>query len=100
MNFANYIFSVLVLLLINGCASNVISIDTRDSVTFSTLETSIPLSKQRKDGIKLRGSRAGGDYSQAVPDGKMIIIEDTQIHGPTDVSGTTDLTYASVQAVS
>jgi hypothetical protein len=96
LNFASSILSVLVLLLMHGCASNVISIDTKDSVTFSTLETSIPLSKQRGDRIKLRGSRASGDYSQAVPDGKMIIIEDTQIHGPTDVTGTTDLTYASV----
>jgi len=87
---------VLLLFIINGCASNVISIDTNDTVTFSTLETSIPVSKQRGDRIKLRGSRAGGDYSQTVPDGKMIIIEDTQIHGPTDVSGTTDLTYASI----
>ncbi len=96
LNFANCIFCVVVLLLMHGCASNVISIDTKDSVTFSTLETSIPLSKKRNDRIKLRGSRASGDYSQAVPDGKMIIIEDTQIHGPTDVSGTTDLTWASI----
>lgn len=93
---ASSLISIMLLLLINGCASNVISIDTNDTVTFSTLETSIPLSKQRGDRIKLRGSRASGDYSQSVPDGKMIIIEDTQIHGPTDVSGTTDLTYASI----
>jgi hypothetical protein len=96
LNFANCVFSVLTVLLINGCASNVISIDTKDSVSFSTLETSIPLSKQRTDRIKVRGSRASGDYSQVVPDGKMIIIEDTQIHGPANVSGTTDLTYASL----
>ena len=46
--------------------------------------------------MKLRGSRTSGDYSQAVPDGKMILIDDTQIRGPTAVSGSTDLTYASV----
>lgn len=91
-----FLISIMLLLLINGCASNVISIDSNDTVSFSTLETSIPLSKQRGDRILLRGSRTSGDYSQSVPDGKMIIIEDTQIHGPTDVSGTTDLTYASI----
>jgi len=87
--------SIMVNMLLNGCTGNVISIDTKDSVTFTTLETSIPLSERRGDRIKLRGSRASGDYSQAVPYGKMIIIEDTQIRGPTDFSGTTDLGYAS-----
>jgi len=46
--------------------------------------------------VKLRGSRTSGDYSQAVPDGKIILIEDIQIRGPTEVSGSTDLFYASI----
>jgi hypothetical protein len=97
MKLVHNLFAIMVIIvLMSGCASNVISIDAKDSVDFATLETSIPLSKQRGDRIKLRGSRTSGDYSQTVPDGKMIIIEDTQIQGPTDVSGTADLTYASV----
>lgn len=83
--------------LLNSCASNVVSIESEDSVSFTTLETTIPLS--RDDGIltlKLRGSRTSGDYSQAVPDGMMILIDDVQIRGPTEVTGSTDLTYGSV----
>lgn len=87
---------ILSLALVNGCADNVISIESEDSVTFTTLETSFPLSRERNLEVKLRGSRTSGDYSQAVPDGKMILIDDVQIRGPTDVSGSTDLTYASV----
>ena len=89
-------FLVTVFVLLNGCADNVISIESEDSVTFTTLETSFPVSKKRNLDIKLRGSRTSGDYSQDVPDGKMILIEDVQIRGPTYVDGSTDLTYASV----
>lgn len=85
-----------VAVLLNGCADNVISIESQDSVTFTTLETSFPISKRSNLEIKLRGSRTSGDYSQGVPDGKMILIDDVQIRGPTSVSGSTDLTYASV----
>lgn len=87
-----YICAAIVL---NACSSNVISIESEDSVTFTTLETSFPVSEQRNLRIKLRGSRTSGEYNQAVPDGKMILIEDVQIRGPTEVSGSTDLTYAS-----
>lgn len=83
-------------LVLSGCADNVVSIESEDSVTFTTLETSFPIDKKRKLEIKLRGSRTSGEYSQTVPDGKMILIDDVQIHGPTDVNGSTDLTYASV----
>lgn len=86
----------LFVLLLAACTSNVISIDSKDSATFTMLETSIPLSKQRNDQIKLRVSRVSGDYNQAVPDGKLILIEDNQIWGPTDINGTTDLTYVSI----
>lgn len=88
--------AVFSLVFLNGCADNVISIESEDSVTFTTLETSFPVDKQRKVDVKLRGSRTRGDYSQAVPDGKLILIDNAQIRGPTEVSGTTDLTYASV----
>ena len=88
--------AIFAAMLLNACADNVISIESEDSVTFTTLETTIPLSRQRNLSVKLRGSRTSGDYNQAVPDGKMILINDIQIRGPTDVSGSADLTYASV----
>lgn len=87
---------IFAVMLINACASNVISIEADDSVSFSTVETSFPLSEQSGLRLKLRGSRVSGDFSQTVPAGKVILIDNTQISGPTDVSGTTDLTYVSV----
>jgi hypothetical protein len=81
--------------LLNACASNVVSIESEDSVSFTTLETTIPLSSDGILTLKLRGSRTSGDYSQAVPDGMMILIDDIQIRGPAEVTGSTDLTYAS-----
>jgi hypothetical protein len=87
---------LLAAMLLNACTDNVVSIESEDSVTFTTLETSFAVNSQETLKVKLRGSRTSGDYSQTVPDGKMILIEDIQIHGPTDVSGSTDLTYASI----
>jgi len=90
-----WILCMFAALLLNACASNVVSIESEDSVTFTTLETTIPLSSEGILKFKLRGSRTSGDYSQSVPDGMMILIDDIQIRGPTEVSGSTDLTYAS-----
>lgn len=87
---------LLAVTLLNACADNVISIESEDSVTFTTLETSFPVNRQETLKVKLRGSRTSGDYSQTVPDGKIILIENVQIRGPTEVNGSTDLTYASV----
>jgi hypothetical protein len=87
---------LLTAILFNGCTSNVVSIDAEDSVSFTTLETSFPVSRNGGVRVKLRGSRTSGDYTQAVPDRMMILIDDTQIRGPTTVSGSADLTYASI----
>jgi hypothetical protein len=93
---SRWLLCVLAAMLLNACAGNVVSIESEDSVTFTTLETSFPVNRQETLKLKLRGSRTSGDYSQTVPDGKMILIEDVQILGPTEVNGSTDLTYASV----
>lgn len=90
------LLGLLTVILFNGCTGNVVSIDAEDSVSFTTLETSFPVSKNDIVTVKLRGSRTSGDYTQAVPDRMMILIDDTQIRGPTTVSGSADLTYASV----
>lgn len=87
---------LIFVILMGACSSNVISIDSKDSATFTTIETSIPVSKENSTRIKLRASRVSGDYNQTVPDGKLILIDDIQIKGPTVVSGTTDLTYGSI----
>ena len=90
-----WLLCIQAVMLLNACADNVISIESEDSVTFTTLETSFPVNSQGNLKVKLRGSRTSGDYSQTVPDGKMILIEGVQIRGPTGVNGSTDLAYAS-----
>lgn len=94
VNIFRWLLCMLAVMLLNACADNVVSIESEDSVTFTTLETSFPVNRQETLKIKLRGSRTSGEYSQTVPDGKMILIEDVQIRGPTEVNGSTDLTYA------
>lgn len=96
VNVFKWILCMFAVVLLNACASNVVSIESEDSVSFTTLETTIPLSRDGILTLKLRGSRTSGDYSQAVPDGMMILIDDIQIRGPTEVTGSTDLTYGSV----
>jgi len=95
VNIFRWLLFMLAVMLLNACTDNVVSIESEDSVTFTTLETSFPVNRQETLKIKLRGSRTSGEYSQTVPDGKMILIEDVQIRGPTEVNGSTDLTYAS-----
>lgn len=95
-NFFRGMLGLLTVILFNGCASNVVSIDAKDSVIFNTLETSFPVSRNGHVRVKLQGSRTSGDYTQAVPDRMMILIDDIQIRGPTTVNGTADLTYASM----
>ena len=91
-----YFTFFMLVVLMSACTSNVISIDSEDRSNFTTLETSIPVSDKIGARLKLRVSRAEGVYSQTVPDGKLILIDDIQIRGPTDVGGTTDLSYGSI----
>ena len=39
-----WLICLLAVMLLNACADNVISIESEDSVTFTTLETSFPVS--------------------------------------------------------
>ena len=95
-SFTHYLLTVVTVQLLSACSSNVVSIDAKDSTTFTTLETSFPMDEQHNLRLQARVSKANGDYTQSVPAGKMIIIEGDQIQGPTDVSGSTELTYGSV----
>jgi len=87
---------ILIIMILNGCASNIVSIDSRDQVIFTALETSFPVSDDKEKRIKIRLSQTSGDFSQNVPDTKAIEIEGNIINGPTTVDGTTDLIYGSV----
>ena len=96
LHVVGYLICFMLIMLMSACSSNVISIDANDSTTFTTLETSISITRDDSARIKLRTSRANGDYTQTVPDGKRIVIDNIDIQGPTDVSGTADLTYGSI----
>lgn len=82
--------------LLSACTSNVIDIHPRDSATYTTLETSVAVSSANDTRIKLRTSRVDGSYTQTIPDGKMIVIDNQQIHGEVAVSGASDLAYTSI----
>lgn len=82
--------------LLSGCTSNVIDIHSSDSAAFTTLETSVPVSKDDAIRMKLRASRVDGSYTQTIPDGKIIVIDGEQIRGQADVTGATELAYTSV----
>jgi hypothetical protein len=82
--------------LLSACTGNVIDIHSKDSSTFVTLETSMPVSKGDAIRVKLRTSQVDGSYTQTIPGGKMIVIDGEQIHGEADISGATELSYTSV----
>lgn len=87
---------VPVVYLLSGCTSNVIDIHSSDSATFTPLETSFPVSRNSETRIKLRTSSVDGSYTQTVPDGKMIVIDNQQIRGEVEVVGDSDLSYTSI----
>ena len=86
---------IVVAVTIAAC-TRVININVKDEVSFPTFETSFAPSENSKNRIKIRASQASGNFSQTVPNGKVIRIEGTDIAGPTVVQGTTDLTYYSI----
>jgi hypothetical protein len=87
---------VSVFYLLSGCTSNVIDIHSKDSSTFVTLETSLPVSKDDAIRVKFRTSQVDGSFTQTIPGGKMIVIDGEQIHGEADIAGATKLSYTSV----
>lgn len=91
-----YFLYISALLVNVACSSNVVDIDAKDNVSFTTFEASFPVSEQHNGRINIRSSQANGNYAQTVPNGKLLIINDKQINGPTEVQGTTDLVYYSV----
>ncbi len=82
--------------LLSACTSNVIDVHSKDSASFATLETSVPVSKDNAIRMKLRASQVDGSYTQTIPGGKLIVIDGEQIHGEADIAGATELSYTSV----
>ena len=88
------LFLLVIPMICIGC--NVRNIDVDDNVSFSNLEASLLLTENDHLRIRMRGSKASGEYSQTVSAGDLIRIENTPIFGPVEINGTTDVTYFSL----
>lgn len=87
-----------VLVLVCGCSStNVINLEGSDTTRFSDLRLSFPVTKEDEGKrIKLRLTDTSGEFSQDIPEGKIVDFEDFQLEGPDNVSSVADITVASI----
>lgn len=81
-----------------ACSStNVVNLEGSDSTTFNELRASFPVTKQDpNERIKIRFTRADGEFSQDIADGKIVDFEDFQLTGPDQFRAMTDVTTASI----
>ena len=88
----------VILVLVSGCSStNVINLEGSDTTRFSDLRLSFPVSKEDEGKrIKLRLTDASGEFSQDIPEGKIVDFENFQLEGPDQVSSVADITVASI----
>lgn len=88
----------LSLTLVLACSSNnVVNLEGSDTTTFTDFRTSFPVSKQTdSDRIKIRYTKARGEFGQDIPDGKIVDFEDFQLTGPDQVSAKTDVATTSI----
>ena len=88
----------VILVLVSGCSStNVINLEGSDTTRFSDLRLSFPVTKEDENKrIKLRLTDASGEFSQDIPEGKIVDFEDFQLEGPDNVKSVADITVASI----
>ena len=88
----------VILVLFFGCSStNVINLEGSDTTRFSDLRLSFPVTKEDEGKrIKLRLTDASGEFSQDIPEGKIVDFEDFRLEGPDRVSSVADITVASI----
>ena len=86
------------LMLLWACSStNVVNIEGSDSTRFTDLRASFPVSKQdENERIKIRFTKAGGEFTRDIPEGKIIDFEDFQLTGPDQITAMTDVTTAAI----
>ena len=87
-----------ILVLVSGCSStNVINLEGSDTTRFSDVRLSFPVIKEDENKrIKLRLTDASGEFSQDIPEGKVVDFEDFQLVGPDQVSSVANITVASI----
>ena len=93
--FFRTVTAIVASILAAGCVSTV-SIDAEDEVSFQNLEVSLPAGESSDMRLRLRASRAQGDFSQSLDVGETIRVDDTAIHGSVEVDGELDLDYYSI----
>jgi len=89
---------IVALVLVSGCSStNVINLEGSDSTRFSDLRLSFPVTKEdENERIKLRLTDTSGEFSQDIPEGKIVDFENFQLVGPDQVRSIADITMASI----
>jgi len=92
------LLSGLTLAAVNGCSStNVVNIEGSETTSFSDYRASFPVSEDGyTDRIKVRVTRASGQFGQEIAEGKIVDFEDFQLTGPDFVDAATNLTTASI----
>ena len=71
----------VILVFVCGCSStNVINLEGSDTTRFSDLRLSFPVTKEDEGKrIKLRLTDASGEFSQDIPEGKIVDFEDFRL---------------------
>ena len=96
--FARLLLTGPCLMLLWACSStNVVNLEGSDSTRATDLRASFPVSKQdENERIKIRFTHASGEFSQDIPEGKIVDFEDFYLTGPDQVSAMTEVTTASI----
>jgi hypothetical protein len=93
--FNRNLLAVLVPIIASGCVSTV-DIEAEDSVSFPNLDLSFPAGDDPVNRVRIRASRASGEFGQTLDLGEWIRVEDGSIAGPAEVDGELDLDYYSI----
>lgn len=86
------------LIQLAACSStNVINLEGSDSTQFKDFQTSFRVSSEDEtQRVKIRLSETKGEFTQDIPDGKIVEFEDFNLVGPDQVESKADLTMWSV----
>lgn len=81
--------------LASGCVSTV-SIDAEDEVNFPNIDLSFPVGDNAANRVRIRASRAQGEFDQSIDGSERIRVGGADIFGSAEVDGELDLEYYSV----
>jgi hypothetical protein len=92
-----FLLSLSLAQLLACSSTNNVNLEGSDSTNFTELRASFPVSKEKpQERLKIRVTETGGEFSQAIADGKEVDFEDFQLVGPDTVTSVADVTTASI----